>query len=69
MQESEGQTLTLTLRRHTDRSTRLANERDKASHALREWAGAEGPDLNVRFPTPIHVSAAELTFLFLAGRR
>ncbi|BGP54164.1 hypothetical protein JCM8202_005077 [Rhodotorula sphaerocarpa] len=35
-----------TERKLVDQSTRLANERDKASHALREWAGAEGPDLN-----------------------
>ncbi|TKA51083.1 hypothetical protein B0A53_05869 [Rhodotorula sp. CCFEE 5036] len=33
-------------RKLVDQAQRLAAERDKASHALREWAGAEGPDLN-----------------------
>ncbi|GAA5866825.1 hypothetical protein JCM3774_001813 [Rhodotorula dairenensis] len=33
-------------RKLVDQAQRLATERDKASHALREWAGAEGPDLN-----------------------
>lgn len=30
------------------RTQRLSGEREKASHALREWGNAEGPDLGVR---------------------
>lgn len=45
-----------------NRAQRLAAERDKASHALREWAGAEGPDLNVSLsPRPLRWPEDELT--------